>query len=558
MLRRRGRALFLLAALAVLVAGCGGDAFENNPRPPEPAEVSAKISGNTTVLSAEIFLAVNGEFNQQKGAALSLVLLIPTLTLFLLQNYWVSRRSYVSVTGKPAGGQLTVKEPLIRWSFIAVSSLALILILGLYASIVVGSVTRLWGIDYSFDLKYFALAINRGMEAIIDTTFLSAVATPLAGLIGMLIAFLVVRKTFSGQAALDFFSNLGGAVPGTILGIGYIIAFIQSPWWSLLLVYVVLALYFSSVSAKSSSGRLSVIAAGTIIGYVLTRLPGGLGSNAWLSYEEWRYLLAAILAVAAGVTWWGTEPNKRRPLVFTLLVMSLFLVLYNLTGPWLQSVIIWSRTLPGTTWPKVVSSLADQVGVILQPTDTLMGLTLVTAGIFILGQVGRRVRTLVAVLLLSTCAALSLVGEPLALVGTSYIIIFAYAVRSLPASVRAGVAALQQIDPAIEEASANLGANAQYTFRRITLPLILPAFIAGLIFSFARHMTSLSAIIFLSNPKWRILTVEILSAVDQGGMSLAAAYSMILILIVLVAIGLTYLILGRTLGSAGERVDLNV
>jgi iron(III) transport system permease protein len=160
---------------------------------------------------------------------------------------------------------------------------------------------------------------------------------------------------------------------------------------------------------------------------------------------------------------------------------------------------------------------------------------------------------------LCVSTALSLAGEqPLALVGTSYIIIFAYAVRSLPASVRAGVAALQQIDPAIEEASANLGADATYTFRRITLPLILPAFIAGLIFSFARHMTSLSAIIFLSTPKWRVLTVEILSAVEQGGMSLAAAYSVILVAIVLVAIGLTYLILGRTLGSAGKQVDLNL
>lgn len=195
----------------------------------------------------------------------------------------------------------------------------------------------------------------------------------------------------------------------------------------------------------------------------------------------------------------------------------------------------------------------------MQPTNALMGLTFVFAGLFIVGQVGARVRLYVALLLLGVSTALSWAGEqPLALVGTSYIIIFAYAVRSLPASVRAGVAALQQIDPSIEEASANLGADAQYTFRRITLPLILPAFIAGLIFSFARHMTSLSAIIFLSTPKWRILTVEILSAVEQGGLSLAAAYSVILVAIVLVAIGLTYLILGRTLGSAGKRVDLNI
>ena len=89
----------------------------------------------------------------------------------------------------------------------------------------------------------------------------------------------------------------------------------------------------------------------------------------------------------------------------------------------------------------------------------------------------------------------------------------------------AGVAALQQIDPSIEEASTNLGADAGYTFRKVTLPLILPAFIAGLIFAFARHMTSLSAIIFLTTAEWPILTVWILSEVEQGGMSTAAAYS---------------------------------
>jgi iron(III) transport system permease protein len=229
-----------------------------------------------------------------------------------------------------------------------------------------------------------------------------------------------------------------------------------------------------------------------------------------------------------------------------------------LAGPQLQALTIWSRTLPGDQWPKVVNSLGDQVGVILQPTPALIGLTFITLAIFIVEQVNTRARAFLALLLLSVGAALTLAGEPLALVGTPYIIIFAYAVRSLPASVRAGVAGLQQIDPAIEEASANLGANTQYTFRRVTLPLLLPAFIAGLIFSFARHMTSLSAIIFLSSPKWRILTVEILSAVEQGGMSLAAAYSLVLIGIVLVAIGLTYFILGRTLGSSGERVDLSM
>ena len=516
------------------------------------------ISGNTTVLSAEIFLAINGEYNQQKGAALSLILLIPTLTLFIFQNYWVKRRSYISVTGKPTGGQITVKEPWIRWSFIGVSALILTLVLGLYASIVVGSLTKLWGIDNSFSLKYFNIVFNRGLEAIIDTTFLSAVATPLAGLIGILVAVMTIRKNFSGKAALDFFSNLGGAVPGTILGIGYIIVFIRAPLWSVIFVYTALALYFSSVSAKHTSGRAVVIALGTAIGYLLTRLPGEADAGAMMGFGLWQYILAGLLLLAAVVAWVGTPAEKRRLVVTPIVGMAFFLLLHNLSEPWIRAVFIWSRSLPGTQLPKIVSSISDQLGVILQPTFTLMGLTFLTIGIFTLGQVGSKVKIWVAALLLSVSAALTLVGEPLTLVGTSYIIIFAYAVRSLPASVRAGVAALQQIDPSIEEASASLGANAQYTFRRVTLPLVLPAFIAGLIFSFARHMTSLSAIIFLSTPKWRILTVEILSAVEQGGMSLAAAYSLVLIVIVLIAIGLTYFILGRTLGSSGQNVDFNI
>jgi len=516
------------------------------------------ISGNTTVLSAEIFLAINGEYNQQKGAALSLVLLIPTLTLFIFQNYWVKRRSYVSVTGKPTGGQITVKEPWIRWSFIGVSALILTLVLGLYTSIVVGSVTKLWGIDNSFSFQYFQVVFDRGLEAIIDTTFLSAVATPVAGLLGILVAVMTIRKTFSGKTALDFFSNLGGAVPGTILGIGYIIAFIRAPWWSVLLVYVVLALYFSTAGAKNTGGRAIIVALGTTIGYFLTRLPGEADAGTPLTFTQWQYLLAGVLLATALLAWFGTPAEKRRLAVAPIGGMALFLVLYNLSGPWLHSIFIWSRSLPGKQWPKVASSLSDQLGIILQPTPTLIGLTFLTIGIFVLPRVGPKVKLAVGVLLLSVSASLTLVGDPLALVGTSYIIIFAYTVRSLPASVRAGVAALQQIDPSIEEASASLGANTQYTFRRITLPLVLPAFIAGLIFSFARHMTSLSAIIFLSTPKWRILTVEILSAVEQGGMSLAAAYSLVLIVIVLIAIGLVYFVLGRTLGSSGQTVDFNV
>ena len=143
------------------------------------------------------------------------------------------------------------------------------------------------------------------------------------------------------------------------------------------------------------------------------------------------------------------------------------------------------------------------------------------------------------------------------MIGTAFIIIFAYAVRSLPASVRSGVASLQQIDPAIEEASNSLGADAQQTFRKVTLPLITPALLAGLIFAFTRHMTSLSAIIFLVSPRWRIVTASILSEWEQGGISFAAAYATVLIVLVLLAIGIMYLVTTRLMRGRDD-VDLTL
>jgi len=511
------------------------------------------LGGNANVLSVEIFLAINGLFDQQKGAALSLILLIPTLTIFLLQRYYVSRRSYVAVTGKPSGGQIRVKEPLIRWSFIAVTSVVLFLIMVLYLSILLGSFTTLWGINYAPDLTHYQTAFSRGLNAILSTTFLSTIATPIAGIIGMVIAYLVVRKAFIGKQTLDFTSNLGGAVPGTILGIGYIIAFINAPMIVVGIFYALMAAYLVSQVAVGWLVRVGILTVGTIVGYYFNWLPYLLQ----ISEDGWRYLIAAGLALVMILALFFAEPKRRRLIGWTLTAMIGWLIIYNLSPLVTEPLARWGRTLPGVNWPKVVNRLSVFITVFTRPTMAIMGFTYLMVGVFLVTQVKAAARWLVATLLLIFCAALVFWGRPLALVGTPYIVIAAYAVRSLPASVRAGVAALQQIDPAIEEASTNLGADAQYTFRNVTLPLIVPAFIAGLIFAFARHMTSLSAIIFLTTPEWPILTVWILSEVEQGGMSVAAAYSVILIAIVLAAIGLVYWWLGRTYAGS-EAVDLSV
>jgi iron(III) transport system permease protein len=530
------------------------------------------IGGNVTVLSTQIWMAVIGEFDQQKAAALSLVLLLPTLTVYLLQRYWVSQKSYISVTGKPTGGGTGfVKEPIIRWTFIILTFLILVLILALYATIFLGSITKLWGINYALDLTHYASAFDRGLKAILDTTFLSALATPIAGLAGMVIAYLVVRKTFSGKEALDFSSNLGGAVPGTILGIGYIIAFIQPPMIVVVLVYVALAYYLIAPSARGFIPRSLILVIGTVLGGGVAvlgmtakeRQP--LASNPFVQpfttlpmvdAQTWVAALVVILIALAALSLVFAENKSRKTVVILLVVMAAYLLSRLFIADLTQPLVPWGRSLGGTIWPKVTTSLAAWINLFFQPPMAILGFTYTALGAFVVSRWTPRTRVGATLVLLVVCCALTFWGQPLTLVGTPYIILAAYAVRSLPASVRAGIASLQQIDPAIEEASTNLGADASLTFRQITLPLILPAFIAGLIFSFARHMTSLSAIIFLSSSKWPILTALILSEVEQGGASLAAAYSMILIFLVLAAIGLLYLIVGRAFRTEGVEITL--
>lgn len=121
-------------------------------------------------------------------------------------------------------------------------------------------------------------------------------------------------------------------------------------------------------------------------------------------------------------------------------------------------------------------------------------------------------------------------------------------IRALPIGIRAGESSLQQIDPAIEEAAADLGSNAGRVFTTVTLPLIKSAFFGGLIYSFIRSMTSISAVIFLVSANYSLLTVLILDQVEDNQFGVASAFSTILIIIVYIAILLIRLLLNR-LGS---------
>ena len=109
--------------------------------------------------------------------------------------------------------------------------------------------------------------------------------------------------------------------------------------------------------------------------------------------------------------------------------------------------------------------------------------------------------------------------------------------RYSPTGIRTTVALLQQIDRSIEEASFSLGASSFMTFRRIMLPLIMPAFFAGLSVVFIRSMTAISATIFLVSINWTLITVRILENMTELSLGPAAAFSVFVILVVVVVTG---------------------
>jgi iron(III) transport system permease protein len=134
---------------------------------------------------------------------------------------------------------------------------------------------------------------------------------------------------------------------------------------------------------------------------------------------------------------------------------------------------------------------------------------------------------------------------PIALTGTALVIVACYVFRYSPTGVRATVALLHQIDPSIEEASQGLGASSGTTFRRITLPLIVPAFFAGLGVVFIRSMTAISATIFLVSINWTLITVRILENITELSLGPAAAFSVLVVLIVFAVIAAISALLHR-------------
>ncbi len=142
---------------------------------------------------------------------------------------------------------------------------------------------------------------------------------------------------------------------------------------------------------------------------------------------------------------------------------------------------------------------------------------------------------------------------PVEITGTGIILVVSFIFRNMPVGVRAGIASMSQLDKSLDESSLTLGANSWQTFRRVILPLLRPAILAALVYSFVRAMTAISAVIFLVSAEYDMATSYIIGRVENNDYGLAIAYSTTLIFVMLAAVGLLQILVGRT--QIGRRTE---
>ncbi len=201
------------------------------------------VGGQYSVLSTEIFFAIVGaQYDQGRAASLALVLTVFALAVFFLQRRALGKASYTTVSGKGDSGVPMALPPAVRRWCKGMALLWLAFTLLVYMFAFAGGFVQTWGRDYTPTLAHFKTAfelqwgaqgvvlVGAAWNSLITTVKLAAIAAPACAGIGLLMSWLLARTQFRGQGVFEFAALLAFAIPGTVLGVSYILAFNVPPF----------------------------------------------------------------------------------------------------------------------------------------------------------------------------------------------------------------------------------------------------------------------------------------------------------------------------------------
>ena len=186
------------------------------------------IGGSYDTLATTIYLQITGAYDKQGAAAMAVVLLCITLVMFAVQKYYLESKTAATLTGKASRARMLIEDKSVTIPLTILCSLAAIFVIGMYICVPIGALFPTWGYKFTpLTFKWFGQVFKKyhGLKAFKDSFVLSLIASPITALLSIIISYLVVKKKFKGKGFIEAVSMLAMAVPGTVLGVGYIRGF---------------------------------------------------------------------------------------------------------------------------------------------------------------------------------------------------------------------------------------------------------------------------------------------------------------------------------------------
>ena len=187
------------------------------------------IGGSYDTLATTIYLQITGAYDKEGAAAMAVVLLTITLAMYLVQKYILEAKTAATLTGKASRARMLIEDRSVTVPLTVLCSLIALFVIMMYICVPFGALFNTWGYDFSLTTKWFVRVFEKykGFKAFRDSFLLSLASAPITALLSMIISYLVVKRKFRAKGFIEFVSMLAMAVPGTVLGIGYIRGFVN-------------------------------------------------------------------------------------------------------------------------------------------------------------------------------------------------------------------------------------------------------------------------------------------------------------------------------------------
>lgn len=187
------------------------------------------IGGSYDTLATTIYLQITGAYDKQGAAAMAVVLLSITMLMYLVQKYVLEKKTAATLTGKASRARMLIEDKSVTIPLTVLCSLVALFVIMMYVCVPLGACFNTWGYDFTLTPKWFIRVFEKykGLQAFRDSFLLSLAAAPITALLSMIISYLVVKRNFKSKGFIEFVSMLAMAVPGTVLGVGYIRGFVN-------------------------------------------------------------------------------------------------------------------------------------------------------------------------------------------------------------------------------------------------------------------------------------------------------------------------------------------